>query len=261
MANTTIRFINPQFIGLDLTAKIYTNNDSVLQSTVTLTEDDSETGLFDGIVTEPLAGVYRYIIYRDGDPVGYGFIELYDTEDIYTADTDSARPKTPVEGYNPELDSWENLVIQTLRALTGDMDEERYTDERLVQSFLVCSNLVMFDVSFEEDFVINLKTKEVTPEPTKDFISLGCLKTACVLLNSESREASGCKISMKDGPSSINLDKTDLVKTLSSLGKSACAKYEEASFIFKSEGTVGVAIFGPHGLGLTGHGDNSRIYR
>ena len=148
---------------------------------------------------------------------------------------------------SPEiLDGWKAVAIFTIRSLIGDLDNERYTNDRLIQSFQVCANLVMFDVDFPDDYVINLIDKTILPEPSNDFISLVCLKTACVLLTSEGRDI-GCKVSMKDGPSTINIDKSELAKTLKDTTKNACEKYEQAMFTYRAEGSLGVAILGPHG--------------
>lgn len=157
---------------------------------------------------------------------------------------------------------WHPIVVATLRILVADdLETQRYTDDRLIQAFQLCSNLVMFDVDFPEEYVVDVTEQSITPEPSRDFIALVCFKTACVLLTNEGREASGCKISMKDGPSQITMDKSDLVKTLKDSAKSACDKYMEASFIFKSEGTLGVAVLGPHGIGATYNEDTHRQYR
>lgn len=163
------------------------------------------------------------------------------------------------------LQGWKSTVVSTLRALTGDFDstDYKYTDQRLIQSFLVCSNLVLFDVDFSEDYKVNVQGEEILPDPVEDgdFLTLGCLKTACILLTSEGKSASGCKISMKDGPSTITLDKSDLIKTINDMSKSVCGKYEQAMFIYKSEGTLGVGILGPHGVGASLQHGNSRNIR
>lgn len=152
------------------------------------------------------------------------------------------------------LEGWQAIVVYTLRALLSDLDDTdyKYTNARLIQSFLVCSNLVLFDVDFCEDYKPNIKDAEILPDPVddSDFLTLCCLRTACILLTNEGKLASGCKLSMKDGPSSITLDKTDLIKTLKDISTSVCNKYEQAMFIYKSEGTLGVAVLGPHGLNL-----------
>ncbi len=166
-------------------------------------------------------------------------------------------PATPPE----VLEGWKAVAVFTLRILVGDIEATRYTNSRLIQAFQLCANLVMFDVDFPDDYTINLVDETILPEPSNDFITLVCFKTACVLLTNEGREASGCKIMMKDGPSQITMDKTELVKTLKDSTKSACDKYMEASFIFKSEGTLGVAVLGPHGIGATYNEDTHRQYR
>ena len=175
----------------------------------------------------------------------------------------SSYPVIPSSSAN--LSGWKQMVVLTLRHLTGDIDpsEYEYSDERFLQLFLVASSLVSFDIDFSEDYEIQISAQEIIPDPEKDkdFITLGCLKAACILLTSEGKSASGCKISMKDGPSSITVDKSDLIKTLKDMSKSLCDKYEEAAFLFKQEGTLGVAIFGPHGIGIVDQHDTRRNFR
>ena len=259
---TKVRFIIPQFSGEALSVKIYEQGGDEVQAESILVETSSNVGVFDGTISETIGGIFRYVLFIGENIVAHGLIELYDTDQTYLSDTDNVKPKSPLQA-----SSWNVVVVAILRSLIGDMDPSQYTytDDRLIQSFVVCANLVLFDLDFNEDYKINVQDQKILPDPTNDgnFITLGCLKTACVLLTSENKSAaiSGCKISMKDGPSTITMDKSELVKSLQDIRQNVCQKYEEAAFLFKQEGTLGVAIFGPHGVGLGSHKSSSRSHR
>lgn len=148
---------------------------------------------------------------------------------------------------------WETKVITIIRNMLGDVtDSPEYTDNRLLQLFLVCSTLVLMDVEFDNDYAIDISNETITPDPSddKDFLALACLKSVCTLLNSEvrSKHTSGM-VSIKDGPSTVTIDNRDVLNSLKDLAKTMCAKYEQSIFEWKSGQSVAVAILTPYSPG------------
>jgi hypothetical protein len=146
---------------------------------------------------------------------------------------------------------WQDLSILLVRNLIGDPVSVAYSDERILELFLASSVLVMFDNKFEEDYVVNIGALSISPDPSLDldFLALVALRSACVLLNSELRSKGAKKITMKDGPSEITVDNSDLMANLKASASAACKKYEDSIFSFAAGNSVGVAIMGPYSPG------------
>lgn len=158
-------------------------------------------------------------------------------------------------------DGWKESAILTVRFMIGDTDPTgyEYSDERVLQLFLVCANLVMHDTNFSIDYETNVAELEITPDPGQDndFMGLVALRCACVLFNSEMRSKANKRVTMSDGPSTITMDNSELMNSLRSSSKSACEKYEEAVFAHKAGESIGVAIMGPYSPGSDLAGKNN----
>ena len=94
----------------------------------------------------------------------------------------------------------------------------------------------------------------LSPDPTDqetkddDFIALVSLKTACLIVGSEAKSESANAISIKDGPSAIDL--RGVSNTLFILYKDLCEKYDKLLTDYKEDGvSVGQAILGPYSPG------------
>lgn len=160
---------------------------------------------------------------------------------------------------------WKYVAVLTIRSLIGDLDPDNYTytDSRLLSLFLVSSKLVMLDTTFAYDYVVDVSEGEVTPDPLNDddFMGLISLRASCVLLNSEMRSNAGTgKVTMKDGPSTISVDKSDVVSAIKDTSKTVCEKYELALFAYKAGQSVGHAIMGPHSPASFKFKSNNDIY-
>ena len=90
-------------------------------------------------------------------------------------------------------------------------------------------------------------------DPTDDpkdnvFINLTTLKTACVIIGSEVRTEASNAISIKDGPSAIDL--RGVATTLTMLYKDLCEKYDQLVYDYVAGGSLaGQAILGPYSPG------------
>jgi len=145
---------------------------------------------------------------------------------------------------------WQVEGIIMLRHIIDDLgDSPTYSDSRLEELFLVAAQLIKFDVNFTNDYTIDVDAGTLSPDPTtstKDyaFISLVCLKAACILQRADARTSAGQAIDIRDGRSAISLKGVFAGKI--AMAKSYCEAYEKA----KLEHTlgnlvVGRAIMGP----------------
>lgn len=155
-----------------------------------------------------------------------------------------------------------------LRSLIGDLDRAKFTDERLKQIIVVGAYNVINDADFVNDYTVDIGAVSISPDPiTKkdtDFTVLTLYKTACILVGSEVKTESSNAISIKDGPSAIDL--RGVSASLSSLYNDLCKKYEEMLSTYQytmgsGDGTpAGAAVLSPYspasiGLNSNTHGD------
>ena len=143
-----------------------------------------------------------------------------------------------------------------LRYLINDVDSSKYTysDHRIETTLLVASQLVTLEVDLLNDYTINVETCTLTPDPTETgtrddgFINLVCLKASCIMVGSEIRSEASNAISIKDGPSSIDL--RGVTGTLAVLYKDLSEKYERILLNYKTGNSVGgQSILGPYSPG------------
>jgi hypothetical protein len=163
--------------------------------------------------------------------------------------------------------SWQNEMVVIVRHLVNDLNSSDYTftDDRLEESVLVAAQLASLEIDFENTYSIDVDSVTLTPDPTasgnKDdsFINLVCLKTARLLLGSELKTHSLNAISLRDGPSSLDL--RGIVAGLNILFEDIAQRYEDAVLQYKLNGVVGEAILGPYSPGSDSVARTSLSYR
>lgn len=151
--------------------------------------------------------------------------------------------------------SWQNEMTVIVRHLVNDLDSTSYTftDDRLEESVLVAAQLASLDIDFDNIYTIDVDAVSLSPDPTgsgdKDdsFINLVCLKTARMLIGSELKTHALNAISLRDGPSQLDL--RGIVAGLKILFDDIAKRYEEAVMQYKLNGVVGQAILGPYSPG------------
>ena len=139
--------------------------------------------------------------------------------------------------------SWQGQMTTVVRHLINDVDPSNYTfsTDRVETTILVAAQLLIMNVDFNNTYDINVEASTLSPDPsdldTKDdpFIALACLRAACIIVGSEIRKESGNAISIKDGPSAIDL--RGVTSTLTVLYQDLCKKYDEALLDYRA-GTV-----------------------
>ena len=152
--------------------------------------------------------------------------------------------------------SWQGQMSTIVRHLVNDLDPDtyKYSENRIETSILVASQLMVMNVDFNNNYDINVESCKLSPDPTdantKDdaFLTLACLRCACIIIGSEIRSESGNAISIKDGPSAIDL--RGVTQTLTVLYKDLCQKYENLLLEYRAGSSVaGHAILGPYSPG------------
>lgn len=159
---------------------------------------------------------------------------------------------------------WQVDMVLMLRSVIGDLDGSKYTDERLKQILVIGAYNVQNEASFANTYTISVGQVSLAPDPIttgdSDFAVLSVYKSACILIGSEVKTESANAISIKDGPSAIDL--RGVSGSLSALYSSICSKYEEMMTKYQYEsgngdGTpVGTAVLGPYSPGSWGVAQN-----
>tara|TARA_B100000085_G_scaffold271307_1_gene284628 strand:+ start:684 stop:1205 length:522 start_codon:yes stop_codon:yes gene_type:complete len=152
--------------------------------------------------------------------------------------------------------AWQGQMSTMLRHIINDVDVTNYTfsNKRLETTLLVAAQLVRSEMDFSNDYSINVESCQLDPDPTdsstqeNDFVTLVVLKAACIVVGSEVRSESTNAISIKDGPSAIDL--RGVSNTLVVLYKDLCSKYEKAVLDYRAGRSIaGNAILGPYSPG------------
>lgn len=150
--------------------------------------------------------------------------------------------------------SWKVDLVLMLRSIIGDLDSSKYTDERLKQVLVVGAYNVITDAEFSNTYTVSVGGVSISPDPISvndtDFTTLTLYKSACILLGSEVKTESANAISIKDGPSAIDL--RGVSQSLNIMYKDLCQKYESLLTTYqyaKGDGSgtpAGTAVLGPY---------------
>ena len=150
---------------------------------------------------------------------------------------------------------WQNEMTLIVRHLVNDLDSSSYifTDSRLEEAVLVSAQLASLEIDFENTYTIDVDSVSLSPDPTESsnkddsFINLVSLKTAQMLLGSELKTHSLNAISLRDGPSALDL--RGIVAGLKILFDDINKRNDEAVMQYKLNGVVGQAVLGPYSPG------------
>jgi len=159
---------------------------------------------------------------------------------------------------------WKIDLVLMLRSIIGDLDKAKFTDERIKQILVVGAYNVLNDADFSETYTVNVAEISISPDPISesdtDFSTLTVYKSACILLGSEVKTESANAISIKDGPSAIDL--RGVTANLTNLYNDLCAKYDALLKTYQYNNTlVGQAILGPYSPGSMVVNGNQFDYR
>ena len=152
--------------------------------------------------------------------------------------------------------SWQGQMGTIVRHLINDLDSDSYkfSNTRLETTILVAAQLSQMNMDFANTYTINVENCTLSPDPTATstiddpFVTLICLRAACIIIGSEIRSESGNAISIKDGPSAIDL--RGVTQTLTVIYKDLCEKYEHLLLEYRAGSSIaGQAILGPYSPG------------
>ena len=159
---------------------------------------------------------------------------------------------------------WKTDLVLMLRSIIGDLDKAKFTDERIKQILVVGAYNVLNDADFSSTYTVDVAAVSISPDPISetdtDFTTLTVYKSACILLGSEVKTEAGNAISIKDGPSAIDL--RGVAASLTNLYNDLCAKYDALLKTYQYNNTlVGQAVLGPYSPGSMVVNANQFDYR
>lgn len=148
---------------------------------------------------------------------------------------------------------WKTDLVLMLRSMVGDLDSVKYTDERLEQLLVIAAYATATDTPFLTDYAVSVGSVTISPDPVKtgdkNFSILTVLRAACILVGSEIKTQSANAISIKDGPSAIDL--RGVSQNLQMLYDRLFKQYEDFLFDYlmnhrNGADTAGTAILSPY---------------
>lgn len=152
--------------------------------------------------------------------------------------------------------SWQGQLSTIVRYLINDVDSDnyKYSDKRIETTILVSAQIVTLEVDLNNSYSINVEQCHLSPDPTDTatldnaFINLVSLKSAMIIIGGEVRVEASNAISIKDGPSAIDL--RGVANTLAILYKDLNDKYTKLLLDYRAGGSIaGKAILGPYSNG------------
>jgi len=144
-------------------------------------------------------------------------------------------------------------MVTIIRGLINDLGPVyTYGNDRIEELIVISAYMVIREVDFGYAYTIDVDTISITDDPTDnndlDFVALVCLKTACLIQNGEYITDSVKAVSVKDGPSII--DVRGRVDHKKEIANKACDDYERAKISYLAgDYSVGRGIVGPYASG------------
>ena len=148
--------------------------------------------------------------------------------------------------------SWQVELTVILRHLINDLGSTpSYTDSRLEEVLAVSAHLVLTDTTFDTEYSIDVDESTISPDPTtsspkdSNFITLVCLKAACLISYGEAKTYAISGMRITDGPSSIDMG--SVAQSMMARQKDICDKYQAARKQYLIGNAKGVAaVIGPY---------------
>jgi hypothetical protein len=168
--------------------------------------------------------------------------------------------------------AWEDDSVLMLRYLTGDtVSPFAYTDDTFETFALVAAKRVVSELRLGESYAVDLDAETISPDPTtqgvsgESFQNLFVLLARVTVLEGEAKKAAAQAVSIKDGPSAIDLK--EVAKQKAELLREAKKDYEAAKLEFRLQGGIegnggaaaGHAVCGPVRSGWTGYWPGDRF--
>lgn len=135
--------------------------------------------------------------------------------------------------------AWQDELIPLVRILIDDNNPSSYTysDITLEQLIVAAARYVCSQVDLANVYTLNVANSTISPDPTTGtedtgFITLVCLKTACLVVNAEVKVAANRSYVIKDGPSTI--DTRTNYQSISELAKRLSDDYENMKMQYQA---------------------------
>lgn len=147
---------------------------------------------------------------------------------------------------------WTIDLVLFLRSLIGDLDEVKYTKERLKQVLAIAAFQINSS-NFKNTYTIDIGSVTISPDPVteldQDFCNLTAYKAACIIVGGEVKNMANRAVSYREGPNSLDL--SGAAQATKALYDDLCKKYSElsADFALEQSSEGGQAILGPYSPG------------
>lgn len=128
--------------------------------------------------------------------------------------------------------SWQNELTIITRTLINDLNEPyEYSDARIQQILTVAAKYLQFDINLDYAYAIDVVNSNISPDPTTNndtiFISMVCLKAACIIDQGTFRTKAALEgIRTALGPASLSFGGT-LTGWQAIIDHGACGLYDE----------------------------------
>lgn len=128
--------------------------------------------------------------------------------------------------------SWQEQFTTIVRTLVNDLEEPyEFSDARIQQILTVSAKYVQFDVNLDIIYTIDVINNGISPDPTEKnddiFVSLVCLKAACIIDQGTFRTKAALEgISTGLGPASLSVS-GNLDGWKSIIQHGACGLYDD----------------------------------
>src|SRR5690606_27409218 len=129
--------------------------------------------------------------------------------------------------------SWQTDIVRLVRWLIDDVPGEScntsstYSDGRLEELVVMAAHMTKSEISFDQDYTINLAAVTITPDPIAlqdyAFVNLTSLKAAAVALKGEWKTQTTQSVIFQDAQT--KLDNTEMVKQKKALWEAAEKRY------------------------------------
>jgi len=149
--------------------------------------------------------------------------------------------------------AWDSDLVLMVRILIGDHNSPQTHEDDYIKSVLITAGIMVdAEIPFSYDYIYSLSDSTIVPDPvTSDdqiFMALVPLKAACILTQSDFKNALGQGIKVRDGDSQIDTSVSFKgYKDILELGP--CAAYEKLRWSLLASGeasSVGKAVLGPN---------------
>lgn len=145
---------------------------------------------------------------------------------------------------------WTEAII-ILREFIGDPTGATYTDANLQRILAISAFRVRSEVAFDNAYTVDLTAGSETVSPDfsdpldYDFINLICLRSVISIIGAELKLSTNDITSIKDGPATITLGKSNVLKD-----KLADAKFQYDEYVKNylcGKSKYSAAVLGPYG--------------